>query len=127
MPNDRGNSLAHLRGEGCEQGSGDEPGRIVGVEPAGGVLGRGVHEAVGGGDQPLLWQVAAEGPGPLPLIDEGPHAAQDPVVDAADALRRELTLCGQQDVAELVDDLPRRRDQPGERVAGVAGGPTASA
>ena len=82
MPNDRGNSLAHLRGERREQGSGDEPGRIVGVEPAG---------------------------------------------DAADALRRELTLCGQQDVAELVDDLPRRRDQPGERVAGVAGGPTASA
>jgi len=28
--------------------------------------------------------------------------------------------CGQQDVAELVDDRPRR-DQPGERVARVAG------
>jgi hypothetical protein len=65
----------------------------------------------------LLRQVAAEGPGALSLFDEGLHAAQDPVVDAADALGRELALRGQQDVAELVDDLPRRRDQLGERVA----------
>jgi hypothetical protein len=56
------------------------------------------------------------------LFDEGLHAAQDPVVDAADALGRELALRGQQDVAELVDDLPRRRDQPGQRLGRVAGG-----
>jgi hypothetical protein len=54
----------------------------------------------------LLRQVAAEGPGGLSLSDEGLHAVQDPVVDAADALGRELALRGQQDVAELVDDLP---------------------
>jgi hypothetical protein len=47
---------------------------------------------------------------------------RDPVVDAADALGREFPLCGQQDVAELVDELPRRRDQPGQRVGRVAGG-----
>ena len=110
MPNGRGNSLARLRGDSREQGSGDEPGCVVGVEPpGGGVFGGGVHETVGGGDQPLPRQVA----GPLPVLDEGPDAAQDPVVDAADALGRELTLRGQQDGAELVDDLPRRRDQPG--------------
>jgi hypothetical protein len=40
------------------------------------------------------------------LFDEALHAAQDPVVDAADALGRKLALRGQQDVAELVDDLP---------------------
>jgi hypothetical protein len=40
------------------------------------------------------------------MFDEGLHAAQDSVVDAANALGRELALRGQQNVAELVDDLP---------------------
>src|SRR4029453_5309879 len=63
-------------------GGGEEAGCGVGAEPAGGgVLGRGGHEAVGGGDQPLLRQVAAEGSGALSLFDEALHAAQDPVVD----------------------------------------------
>ena len=65
-----------------------------------------MHEAVRGGDQPLLWHVSAEGPGALPLLDDGLHAAQDPVVDAADAFGREFALRGEKDVAELVDDLP---------------------
>src|SRR5690348_12986128 len=94
MPNDT-ELTAHLRGEGREQGGGDEPGCVVRIEPpGGGVLGRGVHEAVGGGDQPLLRQVAAEGPGALSMFDEGLHAAQDPVVNAADPLGRELALRG---------------------------------
>jgi hypothetical protein len=70
----------------------------------------------------LLWHVAAEGPGALALLDQGVHAAQDPVVDAADALGREFALRGQQDVAELVDELPRRRDQPAQRAGRVARG-----
>lgn len=111
------------RGEGCEQGGGDEPGCAVSVDAAGGgVFGRGVHEAEGGGGQPLPRQVGAEGSGALSSPDEVLHAAQDRVVDAADALGREFPLGGQQEVAELVDDLPGRGDQPGERLGWFAGG-----
>jgi hypothetical protein len=53
------------------------------------------------------------------VLDQGLHAARDPVVGAADALGREFALRGRQDVAELADELPRRRDQPGQR-AGLA-------
>ena len=102
VPNGPGHS-PWLRAERREQGGGDQAGRVPGVEPpGGGVLGGGVHEAVRGGDQPLPRHVAAEGPGALALLDQGLHAAQDPVVDAADALGREFALRGQQDVAELV-------------------------
>jgi len=54
----------------------------------------------------LPGHVAAESSGALSLLDQGLHAAQDPVMDAADALGRELALRGQQDVAEPVDELP---------------------
>jgi MFS family permease len=43
-------------------------------------------------------------------------------MDTADALGREFALRGQQDVAELVHELPRRRDQPRQRLGRVAGG-----
>jgi hypothetical protein len=81
-----------------------------------------MHEAEGGGDQPLPRQVGAEGSVALSPPDEGLHTTQDGVVDAADALRGELTLRGQQDVTELVDDRPGRANQPGERVTGAAAG-----
>ncbi len=38
MPNDLRNSLGRLRGDCREQGRGDEPGRVAGVEPAGALL-----------------------------------------------------------------------------------------
>lgn len=51
------------RGEGGEQGACDEPGCVVSVDAADSdILGRGVHEAVSGG-QPVPWQVAWKGSG----------------------------------------------------------------
>jgi hypothetical protein len=111
------------RGVGRDQGGGDETACVVGLDAAGGgVFGCGVHETEGGGDQPLPRQVATEGSGALSPPDEGLHPTQDGVVNAADALRGEFTLRGQQDVTELVDDQPGGRNQPGERVTGVATG-----
>ena len=43
-------------------------------------------------------------------------------MDTADALGRKFALRGQQDVAELVHELPRRRDQPRQRLGRVTGG-----
>jgi hypothetical protein len=101
------------RGEGREQRGRDEPGGVVSCEAAGGgVFGCGVHEAEGGGDQPLPRQVGAERPGVLSSPDEGLHPVQDRVVDAADALGGQFPLRGQQDVPEPVDDLPGRGDEP---------------
>ncbi len=69
------------RGGGGEQGAGDEPGCVVSVDAADSdILCRGVHEAAGGGDQPVPWQAAAEEsgrrrrrarPGACPLNDSG--------------------------------------------------------
>src|SRR5689334_24998197 len=83
---ERAGSSALLRAERRERGGSDQAGRV----PGGGVLGGGVHEAVRGGDQPLPRHVAAEGPGLLALLDQGLDAAQDPVMDAADALGGEF-------------------------------------
>ena len=75
------------RGEGRKQGGRDKPGGHAGLDAAGGgVFGGGVHEAEGGGGQPVLWQVGAEGSGAPAALDEGLHPAQDRVVNAADPL-----------------------------------------
>src|SRR5579859_6090071 len=111
------------RGEGREQGGRDKPGGVVSLDAAvGGVFGGGVHEAEGGGGQPVLWQVGAEGSSALPALDEGLHTAQDRVVDTADPLGGQFPVGGQQDVAELVDQLPGGGHQPGERRGRVAAG-----
>jgi hypothetical protein len=72
-PGGAGLGMVRGRGEGRDEGGGDEPGRVVGLQPpGGGVLGGRVHQAVGGGDQPRLRQVAAAAAMPA-MINVGGH------------------------------------------------------